>query len=115
MITFLQLIGCHWVRVTTTVAYWARLPHVVSWSLRCGAVVAVLAPPLPNTHSPIPSPDTDYAHVPPAFIPGIEWPARRAPLVPPADVVDVDEPGAASLFAGGVGVLMLLRNRKKES
>lgn len=72
MITFWELIHCHWVKVTTTISYWAKLPHVVSWTLRCGTVAAVLAPPIPNMHVPIPSPDTDYAHVPPTFIPGVE-------------------------------------------
>jgi len=111
MITYWELIHCHWVKVTTTIAVWAKLPHVISWALWCGTVVAVVAPPLPNTHVPIPSPGTDYEHYAPLFIPGIEGgqEVRYVPLVPPADVVPVDEPSTLAIV--GPFIFLIAINR----
>ncbi len=112
MITYLQLIHCHWIRVTTTIEVWARLPHVARAVVVCGFTAAMVVPPLPVVT--LPTLDENYDYSPEAtFIPGIDFDKVKAdaPLVPPADTVMVDEPGSLGVLALGLAALLVVRRR----
>lgn len=108
MITYFARIGCHWIRVTTDIATWAHLPHVV---LGIGCAVAAGLTPWHLPQFPVerftPAPQQDFAA-------GSGETALYSPVMAGEMVArapyQVPEPASLALL--GVGVLVLVARGK---
>jgi hypothetical protein len=90
MITYFIRIACAWYKVTTSLAKWARLPHVVG-TIGCAVVLGTI----PFLHPPPPAAQSRVPVVQP-FVPWYPAPAVPSGFIPwyypPADLTFIPYP-----------------------